>query len=102
VSIVVDNLMAVIEVWWFLRMRPFGAGYAVVVAASLGCVGAVGVIVRLTIGATVPGFAVFLLTAGAAYGAVLYRWRRVLRIDTFLAAMRGVRTPPEPVPATKG
>lgn len=102
VSIVIDNVMAVIEVWWFLRMRPFGAGYAVVVAAALGCVGAVGVVVRLTIGATVPGLAVFLLVAGAAYGAVLYRWRRVLRIDTFVASMRAARTPPEPALLTEG
>ena len=91
VSIVVDNLMALAEVWWFLGMRPFGRGYAVVVAAALGCVGGIGLLVRLTVGATVPGLVLFMVAAGAAYGAVLYRWRDTLRFDTFVGALRDGR-----------
>jgi len=91
VSIVVDNLMALAEVWWFLGMRPFGRGYAVVVAAALGCVGGIGLLVRLTVGATVPGLVLFMVAAGAAYGAVLYRWRDTLRFDTFVCALRDGR-----------
>ncbi len=93
VSIVVDNLLALTEVWWFLGMRPFGRGYAIVVAGALLCVGGIGLAVRLTIGATVPGLAVFLITAGAAYTAVLLRWRDALRIDVFLAALRDATAP---------
>ena len=39
VSIIVDNLMALTEVWLFLGMRPFGPGYLPAASAALGCFG---------------------------------------------------------------
>ena len=46
VSIVVDNLMALTEVWLFLGMRPFGRGYLPAVTAAVGCFGVVGLAAR--------------------------------------------------------
>ena len=88
VTIVVENLMAVAEVWVFLRMRPFGAGYAPVTVAALVSVGGVGVAARAIAGPDLGGFALAVVVAVPLYGAVLWRLRARLHLDVFLASLR--------------
>ncbi|MEP6758538.1 MAG: oligosaccharide flippase family protein [Actinomycetota bacterium] len=86
VSIVVDNLMALTEVWLFLGMRPFGEGYLPAVAAAVGCFGAIGLIARALFGTTGEAFGVFLVVALPMYAAALWRLRRRLHLDELVAA----------------
>ena len=86
VSIIVDNLMALTEVWVFLGMWPFGTGYLPAVSAALGCFGLVGLAVRATLGTTDVAFLVFTVIAIPAYAAVLWRFRRRLHLDDLVRA----------------
>jgi hypothetical protein len=86
VSIIVDNLMALTEVWLFLGMRPFGPGYLPATSAALGCFGLVGLAARGILGTTDGAFVVFMLVAVPLYAAVLWRLRRRLRLDELVGA----------------
>jgi hypothetical protein len=88
VTIVVENLMAVAEVWVFLGMRPFGPGYAPVTVAALVCVGGVGLAARAIAGPDLAGFALAVAVAAPLYVAVLWRLRARLHLDVFLASLR--------------
>jgi len=88
VSIIVDNLMALTEVWAFLGMRPFGSGYAVAALAPVVCVGVTAIAARLALGANTAGFVVALAVAVPLYAASIWRFRRTLRLDEFLRSLR--------------
>ena len=93
-TIVVENLMALVEVWVFLRMRPFGPGYVPVAGAAIVCVGGVSLLARALAGGGAAGLVLATVVAAPLYGAVLFRMRRRLHLDTFLASLR--RRPGEP------
>ena len=88
VSIIVDNLMALTEVWVFLGMRPFGTGYLPATTAALGCFGVVGLAARALLGTTDDGFTVYLAIALPLYAAALWRLRRRLHLDELVGAFR--------------
>ena len=88
VTIVVENVMALVEVWVFLGMRPFGPGYLPVTTAALVCVGGVALVARALFGPDGAGFVVAVVVAVPLYGAVLWRLRERLHLDLFLAALR--------------
>ena len=87
-TIVVENVMAVVEVRRFLGMRPFGPGYGPVATAALVCVGGVALAARALVGPDADGFAVAVVLSVPLYGAVLWRLRDRLHLDVFLAALR--------------
>lgn len=89
VSITVANLLALGEVWLFLGMRPFGRGYLPAVVASVACVGGVGFVLRAVFGATPLAFGLFVVVAVPLYGAMLWRLRRILRLDELVASFGG-------------
>jgi O-antigen/teichoic acid export membrane protein len=91
VSIVVDNLLALIEVRVFLGMRPFGSGYLPVAAAAVGCVGGGAILARALLGPTALGLLVSVLVGAPLYVAVLWQLRGPLHLDAFLASLRGGR-----------
>ncbi len=95
VSIIVDNVMALVEVWWFLGMRPFGPGYFPSAVAAVGCFGVIGLAVREILGESEVAILVFLLLAIPCYAVVLWRLRERLHLDEFLGAF-GVRRGPRP------
>jgi O-antigen/teichoic acid export membrane protein len=94
VSIIVDNLMALAEVWIFLGMRPFGRGYAPAAVAALGCIGGIGLAIRALLGPTDAGLAVFVLVAVPVYLVVLWRLRATLRLDALFGAFGSARARP--------
>jgi hypothetical protein len=97
VSIALDNLMAVAEVRYLFGIGPFGPGYGVVVAATVGCFGGIGLIVRLLFGATLASFVLFAVVSCVTFAVVIARSRDVLRLDLLVDSFRrpaGARTEP--------
>lgn len=88
VSIITDNILALLEVHYLMGMAPFGSGYGVVAALALTCFGGLGLIVRGTLGMSLGSFALYVVLAAGVYAALLYRFRRALRLDVFLSALR--------------
>jgi hypothetical protein len=94
VSIIVDNLMALAEVWLFLGMRPFGKGYLPAAGAAVGCIGGIGLVARALFGTTDLGCTIFLVVAVLVYGYVLWRLREVLHLDDLVGAFGSERARP--------
>lgn len=82
-SIVCNNLAAVLEVNYLLRIRPFGRGYWVVTTASVLFFGVAGMIVRQIVGTNLAGFALFMGVSLPAYAVVLWRLRGILGLAAF-------------------
>jgi O-antigen/teichoic acid export membrane protein len=80
-SIVCNNLAALLQVNYLLRIRPFGRGYWVVVAASVFFFGVGGMIVRQIVGLNLAGFALFMLLSLPVYALVLWRLRGMLGLS---------------------
>src|SRR5262249_55251906 len=102
-SIVVDNVTAMIEVRWVLGLAPFGPGYGMVVAATVGCFGVTGIAARLAMGQTLPAMIAALAAGLVAFGATLYLARAPLQLTGLGAAVR-LRAVPQrrPVGLTGG
>ena len=66
-SILANNVLPLIEVWFLFRIHPFGSGVRIVALAAAVSFGLVPWIARLVLGPTVGAFAV-----GEAVGAALY------------------------------
>ena len=90
-TIIVENLLALAEVWVFLGMRPFGRGYLPVTSAAVVCVGGVAVLARAVVGDGVAGLLLACAVAAPAYAGALWFLRRRLHLDTFMASLRGGR-----------
>lgn len=90
-SILVGNLVPLVQVWHALRLHPFGRATLVAFALSALSFGVVPVLVRLVMGETWWA----LLVGGALaclVGAVgLWRFRRLLQLPVLLRAIRGRR-----------
>jgi O-antigen/teichoic acid export membrane protein len=86
VGILLNNLIPLAQVWWFLRLHPFGQGTWVAAALSAVCFGAVGLAVRALLGPTLPGLVVYALAGCALYALLLWRCRGRLEV----AALRGL------------
>lgn len=74
-SILVRNLIPILQVRWLLGLHPFGYGYAVVVCASVAVFGGGGLALRGLLGATVPALVWQVVAGAAVYGAVLWLTR---------------------------
>jgi O-antigen/teichoic acid export membrane protein len=96
VGILLNNLIPLVQVWWFLHLHPFGQGMWVAAALSAVCFGVVGVAARALLGPTVPGLVLYGLVAGALYAALLWRFRDRLEVAALrgLLARRGGRQAP--------
>lgn len=94
VSIIVDNVLALIEVWLFLGMRPFGRGYLPAAGAALVCIGGVGLLARALLGADAAGFVVFVVVAAPLYAWAVWRRREVLRLGDLIGAFGSDRSRP--------
>jgi O-antigen/teichoic acid export membrane protein len=86
-SIVVDNVAAVIEVWLLLHLRPFGPGYGLVVAATVGCFGITGLAARALLGESLPALVVAVALGGAVFGVVAYLAAARLQLAGLVAAL---------------
>ena len=97
-SILFTNLAPLAQVWRFLGMHPFGKGFSKAAVAALASYGAIGVVVRLGLGASLPVFALYLAAAGLAYNGLLWRFRHDLQLPVLWEEMR--RRNRRPAPAT--
>ena len=88
VSILVTNLVPLVQLWWSLRLHPFGRGTRAAAALAVATLG-------LPLGAAIlfdAGLPVLTLVAvagTAAYLAGAVRWRRTLNLDALRALRRG-------------
>jgi O-antigen/teichoic acid export membrane protein len=87
-SILVDNVAAAVEVWWFLDLSPFGAGYGLAAAAGGGCFAVTGLAARAVLGQTLLGLVAAALTGLIAFAAVAYVGRGRLQLVGLFAAIR--------------
>lgn len=92
-SIVFDNLAAVVEVWLLLHLRPFGAGYGLVVAATAGCFGITGLAARAVLGQTLPALIAAVVLGTLVYSLVAYLTRARLQLAGLIAALLPGRSP---------
>jgi O-antigen/teichoic acid export membrane protein len=90
-SVLLENALALGQVGWLLRLRPFGRGYPVVALAALGCYGAIGVGVRALLGGSVAALATTVLVGTTAYALLLWRVRAVLGLGVLWEALRRPR-----------
>jgi O-antigen/teichoic acid export membrane protein len=86
-AIVINNLAAVLEVNYLMKIRPFGAGYWVVAISSTICFGLTGLIIRKIVGANAAGFLLFAVFSTLPYVVVLWRARGMLRFSAFRGAI---------------
>jgi O-antigen/teichoic acid export membrane protein len=87
-SIVVDNVTAMIELRWVLGLAPFGPGYGLVAAITLGCFGTAGLVTRAFLGETLLAMAVALAAGIAAFAGALYTARAPLQLAEMAAVLR--------------
>lgn len=103
VSILLNNLLPLVEVWSLVRIQPFGAGSLVSGLSALVCFGGIGLGATAILGDGVVTVLVTLLFGSVLHAAVLWRFRRLLHLDTLRGAVRRRSTsvePPEHDPAT--
>jgi O-antigen/teichoic acid export membrane protein len=86
VGILLNNLIPLVQVWWFLGLHPFGEGVWVAAALAALCFGVVGMAARALLGPTVLGLLVYGLVGCGLYAALLWRFRERLE----LTALRGL------------
>src|SRR5439155_6453383 len=72
VCIVGQNVAALIEVWVFLRMHPFGFGYGAVATAAAVCYGVLALLAEALLGVTVAAFAVYMVVATALFSVFVW------------------------------
>ena len=87
-SIVVDNVAAMVELRWVLGLVPFGPGYGLVVALTVGCFGVVGIVARGLLGETLPALAVTLAIGTSVFAVALYTARAPAAAAGLAAAFR--------------
>jgi O-antigen/teichoic acid export membrane protein len=87
VTIVVLNVAALVEVGFFLRLRPLGSGFGIVAGFSTACYGGLGLVVRLALGPTLPAFVVFAAFATALYVFFIWRFRAALHIGVLFESL---------------
>jgi O-antigen/teichoic acid export membrane protein len=90
-SIVVNNVFPLAEVRAFLRVHPFGRGFPASAGSALACYGVFGMLLRLTVGPTVPAFVLWAVLATAAYAALLWRFRDRVELELLGGSLRSRR-----------
>jgi O-antigen/teichoic acid export membrane protein len=87
-SILFTNLAPLVQVWKFLGMHPFGRGFPKVVLAASAAYGALGLVLRVALGTSVGVFALYQVSAGLLYAAMLWRHREALQLTVLLAELK--------------
>lgn len=100
-SLTLVNLGAAVEVAWLLGLDPLGPGFPVVAFAALGSYGGLGVLIRVALGMSAWTFILYLVVATAVYAAILWRFRRVVRLPALWDAIRQ-RVRDDPPAAARG
>ncbi|MBB5110595.1 oligosaccharide flippase family protein [Micromonospora echinospora] len=88
VSILVTNLVPLTQLWWSMRLHPFGAGTRTAMALAVVALG-LPLGAASLLDATTPVLALVTAVGLAAYVAGVWRWRRTLNLDALRALRRG-------------
>lgn len=87
-SIVIDNATAMIEIWWFMDIDPFGAGYWSAAGITVACFGGPAVAVRTLLGQNLAALGVALAVGSVALVITLYFAREPFRLAGVFSALR--------------
>lgn len=87
-SIILDNVAAVLEVWFIFRLSPFGRSYWTTCVAAAGTFCIVGLCVRGVWGSTRISAVVAVIAGLVAYAAVVYGLRDRLQVSALLGEIR--------------
>jgi O-antigen/teichoic acid export membrane protein len=79
-SILVANVLPLVQLRRFLGLHPFGAGFATAAVAAAALYGGLGLVFRYAFGAGVAALVVFAALATSGYLAVLWRRRDALQL----------------------
>ena len=90
-SIVVKNVLPLAEVRAFLKVHPFGHGFPAAAGSSLLCYGLFGLLLRATLGTTVPALLIWMVVGTAAYAYLLSRFRDRLELQLLGGTLRSRR-----------
>jgi O-antigen/teichoic acid export membrane protein len=91
VSILINNLAPLAQVWAMLRIHPFGIGSPIVALAAVALFGGVGLLVRSAFGESLVVVLVYGAIVTAVYAAVLWRFRSPLELRSFSLRRRPKR-----------
>jgi O-antigen/teichoic acid export membrane protein len=81
IGLLIANLLPVVQVFRLYRMHPFGEGFRVAMAASLGCFAVIGIAIRLRFGQTLPAALLYALASCSVYALVVWRTRDALQLS---------------------
>lgn len=90
-SIIVNNVATVIQVRLLLGLRTFSLASVATGLAAAACFGAIGLLLRVTFGASIGTLSVTVLVGGAIYAAILWRFRKPLEFAQLANALPGRR-----------
>lgn len=94
-SILLNNLLPLLQVWRLFGLHPFGRGSIAVASSAVLCIGGVGLVAGKVFGHGVTALAVTGLVGGALYSVALWRFRKLLHLPVLRGALRR-RTTPSP------
>jgi hypothetical protein len=83
VSILINNLAPLAQVWAMLRIHPFGAGSPIVAGTTIAIFGGVGLLVRWAFGESLLVLLVYGAIVTAIYAAIVWRFRSPLELRSF-------------------
>jgi O-antigen/teichoic acid export membrane protein len=90
-SILVNNVAPLAEVRAFLKVHPFGRGFPVAAGSALLCYGVLGMLLRLTIGTTIPALVVCIVVGTAGYAWLLWRFRDRVELELLGGTLKARR-----------
>lgn len=80
VGLLIANVLPLVQVHRLYGMHPFGQGFRVAMAASLGCFAMIGVLIRLVVGQSLPAVLIYALLSCSAYAVVIWLKRDALQL----------------------
>lgn len=92
VSILLNNLLPLAQVWHLLRVHPFGRGWVAAAGVSAVSFTVAELLARWALGSGLAGLAVGVTFGLLAYGILAWRFRRPLRLVAFRAVLDRRRT----------
>jgi O-antigen/teichoic acid export membrane protein len=87
-SILINNLLPLVEVWRFVGIHPFNRGWLTAVLISLASFGVVELVVRRYIGESLPALIVACLVGVVVFVVLTAAGRRRLELSAFRDAAR--------------
>jgi len=82
-TLVINNALGAGALWHRFRLHPLSRAYGEVALASFLCIGVLGAVCRVTLGASVKSLVLVSVIGGSAYVGFLWWRRRELGFDAF-------------------